>query len=85
MREAGLDVGIYSTPYQYRKLTGDEQAQVPVWTAGANGLGDVATYCQTRGFGGGPVALVQLLPVQFDRNVACPGAGPMSRYFSMPG
>jgi hypothetical protein len=84
VREAGLDVGIYSTPYQYRKITGDEQAQVPVWSAGAPDLGAAVSYCQTRGFGGGPVALVQLLPGQFDPNLACPGAGPMSRYFSMP-
>jgi hypothetical protein len=84
VREAGMDVGIYGTPYQYRKIMGDEQPGVPVWTAGADGLGSVADYCQTRGFGGGPVAMVQLLPGQFDPNLACPGAGPMSRYFSMP-
>ncbi len=83
-REAGLGVGIYSTPYQYKKLTGDEQAQVPVWTAGAPGGEAVADYCVTRGFAGGPVVLVQLLPGQFDPNFACPGAGPMSRYFAMP-
>jgi hypothetical protein len=84
VREAGLEVGIYSTPYQFRKLMGAEQPGVPVWTAGANGLGAVAGYCQAKGFGGGPVALVQLLPGQFDPNLACPGAGPLSRYFTLP-
>ncbi len=83
-REAGMGVGIYSTPFQYRKLTGDEQAQVPVWSAGAPGIEAVAEYCATRGFGGGPVAIVQMRPGQYDPNVACPGAGAMSRYFAMP-
>ena len=83
-REAGLAVGIYSTPYQYSKITGDEQAQVPVWSAGAPGPEAVGEYCTTRGFAGGPVVLVQLRPGQFDPNFACPGAGPMSRYFAMP-
>ncbi|HVF31815.1 MAG TPA: hypothetical protein VM933_02150 [Acidimicrobiales bacterium] len=85
VREAGLDVGIYSTPYQFGKLMGDEQPGVPVWTAGANGLGAVAGYCQAKGFGGGPAVLVQLLPGQYDPNLACPGAGPLSRYFRLPG
>ena len=84
VREAGLDVGIYSTPYQFRKLMGDEQPQVPVWTAGADGLGDVAPYCANKGFGGGPAVIVQLLPGQYDPNVACPGAGPLRHYFAMP-
>ncbi len=81
VRDAGLDVGIYSTPYQFRKIMGDEQPQVPVWTAGAPDLASIATYCATKGFGGGPAVLVQLLPGQFDANVACPGAGAVSRYF----
>lgn len=84
VREAGLDVGIYSTPYQYGKITGDEQAQVPVWSAGAPNADAVGNYCATRGFAGGPVALVQLLPGRYDPNFACPGAGEMARYFNMP-
>jgi hypothetical protein len=84
VREAGMEVGIYSTPLQFRKIMGDEQPGVPVWTAGANGLGAVAGYCAERGFGGGPAVLVQLLPGQYDPNLACPGAGPLSRYFALP-
>ena len=81
--EAGMGVGVYSTPYQYGKITGNEQLNIPVWSAGADGLGNVAKYCAERGFGGHPATLIQLLPGQYDPNVACPGAGPMSRYFRM--
>ena len=81
--EAGIGVGVYSTPYQYGKITGNEQLNIPVWSAGADGLGNVAKYCAERGFGGHPATLIQLLPGQYDPNVACPGAGPMSRYFRM--
>ncbi|HUP86670.1 MAG TPA: hypothetical protein VM143_13480 [Acidimicrobiales bacterium] len=81
--EAGIGVGVYSTPYQYNKITGGEQLGLPVWSAGADGLGSVDLYCRERGFGGGPAVLVQLLPGQFDPNLACPGSGPMSRYFRM--
>jgi hypothetical protein len=81
--EAGIGVGVYSTPYQYGRITGNEPLNVPVWSAGADGLGSVAKYCAERGFGGHPATLVQLLPGQYDPNLACPGAGPMSRYFRM--
>ena len=82
--EAGIGVGVYSTPYQYKKISGDEQLGIPVWSAGADGLGNVAKYCAERGFGGHQPTIIQLLPGQYDPNVACPGAGPMSRYFRMP-
>jgi len=80
-RAAGVEVGIYSTPYQFNRIAGGEQFGVPVWSAGAPGFEAAARYCVDRSFGGGPVAIVQLLPGQFDPNLACPGAGPMSRYF----
>jgi hypothetical protein len=80
-RAAGVDVGIYSTPYQYNRIAGGENMGVPVWSAGAPGFEAAAQYCVSRSFGGGPVALVQLLPGQLDPNLACSGAGPMSRYF----
>ncbi len=82
IREAGMEVGIYSTPYQYGKIMGGETPQVPVWTAGAPDLGAVARYCADKGFGGGPVVIVQLRPQQFDPNLACPGAGPLGHYFT---
>jgi hypothetical protein len=84
VRHNGLDAGVYSTPYQYNKIMGGEVTGLPVWTAGADGTGNVARYCAEKAFGGGPVALVQLLPGRFDPNFACPGAGPMGRFFRLP-
>jgi hypothetical protein len=83
IREAGMDVGVYSTPYQYGRIAGGEVLGVPVWSAGAPGFEAAASYCVERSFGGGPVALVQLLPGQFDANLACSGAGATGRYFKL--
>jgi len=82
VRAHGKEPGIYSTPLQWGRIAGDEAPGLPVWSAGANGFESVGRYCTQRGFGGGPVAFVQLLPGQYDPNVACPGAGPSSRYFA---
>ncbi|CAA9253230.1 MAG: hypothetical protein AVDCRST_MAG50-2287 [uncultured Acidimicrobiales bacterium] len=82
VRAHGKEPGLYSTPLQWGRIAGSEAPGLPVWSAGADGLGNVGRYCLQRGFGGGPVAFVQLLPGQFDPNVACHGAGPSSRYFS---
>ncbi len=80
--DSGVEAGIYSTPSQWARIMGDEAPGVPVWSAGAPGVEAVGTYCATRGFGGGPVAMVQILPSPLDTNVVCPGAGPISRYFA---
>ena len=68
----GLKVGIYSTPYQWASIVGGFQPGLPVWTAGASGLGDVPGYCDGRGFGGGAPYLVQLLPQGYDADYLCP-------------
>ncbi len=80
-RAVGIDIGVYSTPYQYNRITGGENLGVPVWTAGAPGMDAAHLYCIDRSFAGGPVALVQLLPGRYDPNLSCGGVGAMSRYF----
>jgi hypothetical protein len=82
--ERGLGAGLYSTPYQFGRIAGAETPRLPVWTAGAPGFESGPRYCAEKGFGGGPVVLVQFLPGQFDPNIACPGAGPLGRYFKLP-
>jgi hypothetical protein len=84
VREHGLGVGVYSTPLQYNRIMGGEVTGVPVWSAGAAGFANAFRYCDERSFGGGKVAFVQLLPGQFDPNIACPGAGPLATYFKLP-
>ena len=81
-KDSGVEPGVYSTPLQWRRIMGDEAPGVPVWSAGADSLDSAAGYCSTRGFGGGPVAMVQLLPNPLDTNVVCPGAGAVGRYFA---
>ena len=84
VRAHGLGVGVYSTPLQYNRIMGGEITGVPVWSAGASSLEGAFRYCTERSFGGGKVAFVQLLPGQYDPNIACPGAGPLSTYFKLP-
>jgi hypothetical protein len=66
VRRERLDVGIYSTPYQWAAIAGALTFPgVPVWTAGAGNLtgpGYTATaYCRSGGntFAGGHLTLVQ--------------------------
>ncbi|MCK9518136.1 MAG: hypothetical protein M0R74_03765, partial [Dehalococcoidia bacterium] len=69
----GLDVGIYSTPYQWGVIAGDYRPGLPVWTAGARDVYDAAARCDNPryAFGGGTVELVQWVET-YDMNYACP-------------
>jgi hypothetical protein len=72
LQERDMNVGIYSTPYQWRLIAGDFAPGLPVWTAGASSLEDAQRRCNDRyAFGGGEVALVQWVEV-YDRNWVCP-------------
>jgi len=71
LHRMGLQVGLYSTPYQWGAIVGGYQPGLPVWTAGASGLGDVPGYCDGRGFGGGVPFLVQLAPGSYDTDYLC--------------
>ncbi len=72
LEEAGLEVGVYSTPRMWRRLTGDMQVDLPVWVAGAPSDEAAPRWCGAhRSFGGGEVWLVQSLPIRFDVNWAC--------------
>jgi hypothetical protein len=72
LQEAGLRVGIYSTPYQWRTIAGEYAPGLPVWTAGATGLADARTKCNSRyAFGGGTVRMVQWVE-RYDMNFVCP-------------
>jgi hypothetical protein len=71
LRRQHLNVGIYSTGYQFRLITGNYSPGIAVWIAGAPDLETAATWC-SGGFGGGTAWMVQTLPTVFDENVACP-------------
>ena len=72
-KSARLQIGIYSTPYQWGVIAGDYAPKVPVWTAGATSLEGARARCDNPryAFAGGRVELVQWVE-QFDMNYACP-------------
>ncbi|MGH2627568.1 MAG: hypothetical protein ACRDHY_13065 [Anaerolineales bacterium] len=67
-----LDVGIYSTPYQWGVIAGGYAPGLPVWTAGAANFLDAVSRCNNPkyAFGGGKVELVQYVET-YDTNVIC--------------
>jgi hypothetical protein len=79
LRALGVDrIGIYSTPYQWKVITGGSAitggrfAALPQWLAGFESHDHAVTGCSRRGFTGGPVRLTQYLGHDgFDANVVC--------------
>lgn len=81
-RERRLATGVYSTPRQWRIIAGTFQHHVPVWTAGAQGIGEAAGRCNNPdyAFGGGAVQIVQYYDYGFDTNFTCPNGHPLSKF-----
>jgi hypothetical protein len=81
-----IGVGVYSTGLQWRMIAGGYSPGVPVWVAGAPNDGSAGTWCSPdHGFGGGPVYVVQALPVRFDANTACqPAIDRAGSVFDLP-
>jgi len=72
LRDAGIEVGVYSTHRMWRRITGDMQVGLPVWVAGARTDETAPRWCDpAMSFGGGAVWLVQSLPIRYDVNWAC--------------
>lgn len=70
-RVPGVVVGIYSTKYQWTKITGGAQVAVPNWIAGARNLDDAKSRCSPAWSAtGGPVVLNQFV-AGFDTNYVC--------------
>jgi len=66
LRSAGVEVGLYSTPYQWHQIAGSLAVPgVPIWMPGAGNLAGpgytAADYCDSGGhaFAGGVLRLVQ--------------------------
>ncbi len=74
LRFAGvIRIGLYSTRYQWNKITGGSLAfsRAPSWLAGGGSLKGAQRLCTRRGFTGGPTVLVQYLAFRFDADLAC--------------
>jgi hypothetical protein len=79
LHSAGVTrVGVYSTPYQWRLITGGSRvtggrfAATPQWLAGFESRARAVAGCEQRGFTGGPVRMTQYLAHDgFDADVVC--------------
>jgi hypothetical protein len=70
-RTPGVVVGIYSTHYQWTRITGGAQLALPNWVAGAANLNEAKARCTPAWSAtGGPVVLTQAFG-PFDTNYAC--------------
>jgi hypothetical protein len=70
-RTPGVVVGIYSTRYQWTRITGGAQLPVPNWVAGAANVNEAKGRCTSAWSAtGGPVVLAQAFGA-FDTNYAC--------------
>lgn len=70
------EVGFYSTPRLWDRITGgtDAFAAHPAWLAGASDVEDAADRCATEAaFTGGELRLVQWVADGFDANLRCDG------------
>jgi hypothetical protein len=75
LESRGVGVGVYSTRYQWTKITGGASLPLlPNWVAGARNVQQAAAFCADRTFTGGPVVLVQWVEGRFDHDYPCPGS-----------
>ncbi|HET7654445.1 MAG TPA: hypothetical protein VFK42_15515 [Acidimicrobiales bacterium] len=82
LHERGIEAGVYSTAYMWRKIAGDYRPGVPVWYAtGVNDGSRAPDKCAPQwSFTGGPVYLVQYVAGNLDRNVTCAAVVPRSAH-----
>jgi hypothetical protein len=73
LRAAGNVVGIYSTAYQWGRITADQWTPaVPLWVPGAHTAAEAVQYCDASyAFGGGEIWLTQWT-LTYDQDYACP-------------
>jgi GH25 family lysozyme M1 (1,4-beta-N-acetylmuramidase) len=70
-RQAGVVVGIYSTPRMWARIMGDHHLVLPNWTAGALTMAEAVSHCSpVFSATGGPVVLSQWVE-GFDNNYVC--------------
>ena len=85
VREAGLEVGAYSTPHLWESVVGDfSLGGVPEWrAAGQTSRAEALRRCkQDWAFQGGVAIMGQWVEANRGRNITCPGAtGHLTDYF----
>ena len=82
LQGTGLDVGIYSTPYQFGEIVGEvgpgsNLYRLRSWLAGAESTASAREYCAAAPLtGGGVVTATQFTEGDLDYNYKCPLAAP---------
>ncbi|WP_310961562.1 glycoside hydrolase family 25 domain-containing protein [Nocardioides terrisoli] len=81
--DAGLMVGVYSTPALWRSVVGDLRLGVPEWrAAGQTSMAEALRRCRPDwSIQGGTAVLGQWVEGTSDRDVTCPGAPASGRWF----
>jgi hypothetical protein len=73
-RKAGLQLGVYSTPYLWKYVVGDVSYGFPEWrAAGPTSLKNALAVCSGDDIQGGDAVLGQWSSVEEDFDVICPG------------
>lgn len=83
-REAGLDIGVYSTPYMWGEIVGGFEMGVPEWrAAGQTSRAEATNRCGADwSIQGGPAVMGQWVADRRDHNITCPGiAVDLGRWF----
>ncbi|MGH3413189.1 MAG: hypothetical protein ACRDPH_08945 [Marmoricola sp.] len=83
-RDAGFEVGVYSTLSLWRDIVGDLRLGLPAWRpAGHTSMREALRRCRDDwSFQGGHGVLAQWVDATGDRDIVCPGAGrDPSRWF----
>lgn len=85
-RDAGLRLGVYSTPYLWRSIVGDVRYGLPEWrAAGATSRERARAQCSAESIQGGDAVMGQWTNTEVDFNVLCPGRPPeevLAEYFT---
>ncbi|MGI8685291.1 MAG: hypothetical protein ACR2MO_09425 [Acidimicrobiales bacterium] len=86
LEKRGIEVGIYSTSYQWGVIVGDFAPGLPNWVAGPGNVEEAAEACRSGPtFGGGMAWMVQYPYQGFDGNLMCDaGAARALRSFKVP-
>ncbi len=76
LQEAGVRVGIYSSPQQWQEIAGDWEPGLPVWNATGPGTRAAALKACSETFAGSTTAIVQWVAKEgarlLDHNEVCP-------------
>jgi hypothetical protein len=85
-RDAGLRLGVYSTPYLWRSVVGPARYRLPEWrTAGRQDRTAALARCVGPTVQGGRAVLAQWYDLEADHDTLCPGRPPrqvLAEYFS---